>query len=427
MASIKFDPYTMIVDDGNDCLTWLIENFPDADIDGISIKLYPKWFNESLEFTGVFDMDNECFDTTIDDPEMLNFLMTYGGSTTIWNTTSKMKWKVEFLYSGFSNNIPVATWYWYPTISDMSRTGPWDPPFDMGNSELMATMGKWADTALNTNYFTITKINQDLPIEVYFTTYVNASDGGSLDNLSPLRLEVSTNGEQWMKIDIDEHVVVPELLLNLFVRNSTGTFSREMFINGKTAENYYRLRVNQAYSVSGALSTLIDYTKEEPVLTQPGPFIRLFNEEINLISAEELVLFDYYVPFMYMGMFRACSNLHTAPTMPYASARSFGNTDEEVLHPDIRGNAFWAFAYMFKRCYSLNEITLNFEYVQNNSLRYANSGGMATNQMFSECTGLTKIIWNGKTVPSIQVSDNIHRLSPADNGNDMFIGVTQPG
>lgn len=258
MASIKLDPNTMLIDDV-DCITWLMDNFPDfGDPDTISIKLYPKWFNESLSFTGVFDMDNGCFDTTIDDLEMLNFIMTWGGRPTIWDTTSKMKWKVEFHYSGFSNVVPVATWYWYPTISDMSRTGPWDPPFDMSNSELVVTNEKWNDDALNSNYFNISKINPDIPMEVYFTTYVTT--GGSLDNLSPLRLEVSSNGEQWMKIDIDEHVVVPEGLLNLFVRNSTGTFSNELFpAPSTTAEQYYRLRVNQAYNVSGDIMTLLDY------------------------------------------------------------------------------------------------------------------------------------------------------------------------
>lgn len=155
----------------------------------------------------------------------------------------------------------------------------------------------------------------------------------------------------------------------------------------------------------------------------------MFNEEINLISAEELILPNYYAPFAFMGMFRACTNLNTAPTMPSAPAVSFGDTNSEIIntYPYFNGNAFFAFAYMFKRCYSLNEVKLNFAYVANQSRRWTNDGGMATNQMFSECTGLTKITWTGKTAYSVGSPSGITRLSPATASEDMFVGITQPG
>ena len=103
----------------------------------------------------------------------------------------------------------------------------------------------------------------------------------------------------------------------VYFRGNEGVFNH--YIIRGTEQVYTKITANQTFNVGGNINTLINYYNPNNLTLPQGVFNNLFGGNVNLVSAENLILqpsSDGSLPtFAYLYLFRNCTSLTKPPVL----------------------------------------------------------------------------------------------------------------
>ena len=111
-------------------------------------------------------------------------------------------------------------------------------------------------------------------------------------------------------------------------------------------------------------------------LTNTYTFYRLFDECEGLVSAEHLTMADNTTSYCYNSMFRGCTSLTTAPSLPATTLASycymgmFQNCTSLVIAPALSATtlASSCYTWMFDNCTALTSLTVYFTSISSGNI-----------------------------------------------------------
>ena len=268
-----------------------------------------------------------------------------------------------------------------------------------------------------------------------YLTFVALSQGTITINYdeadgSPTTISYSTDdGTTWTQITTTTE---PYTITTLNVGD-------KLLLKGNNSSYYYSalIRGTATFEVCGNIMSLIygDNFVGQTTLTESGTFDSFFYDNINLISAENLVLpatmlanSCYQTMFInctslttapelpattlanycYNSMFKGCTSLTTAPELPATTLASncysnmFSGCTSLTTAPELPATTLASYCYesMFNGCTSLNSITC---LATNISASYCTSNwvsGVAASGTFTKAASMTLWTTGVNSVPS---------------------------
>lgn len=188
----------------------------------------------------------------------------------------------------------------------------------------------------------------------------------------------------------------------LYLRNSSGNFNSSGY--------YTSIKGSESHDAGGDIMTLVDYTSQNPTVTERC-FYYLFFNNTGLVSASLVTMPSTTNSFSFTYMFRGCTALTTAPTLPATTLVSncynamFQGCTELTTAPALPATTLGGFCYrsMFYGCTALTTAP---------ALPATTLVSGCYRSMFNGCTSLTAT----PVLPATTLTNNCYY--------DMFNGCT---
>ena len=252
------------------------------------------------------------------------------------------------------------------------------------------------NTYAGSNTITFTTTQSGTPASGTYATSVECSK----DKLTWNTINFDTSNPQMITLEQGE---------KLYLRNNTGVFNFHDVRNG-TVDYYTSITSTNTINVGGNTNSLFDYTNMSgvDVSSTVGGLCRLFNQSVNLVNANDIVIPQTTYPDFFLDeMFNHCESLITTPNLNnvvnigYAScSQMFGYCYSLVTPPDFNSVTHTGirsgFSWCFYDCTSLTR-TPSF-----NSL--TSIGLLGFNKAFTNCSNLTDIMFDTSSITNLPES-----------------------
>ena len=252
------------------------------------------------------------------------------------------------------------------------------------------------NTYAGENTITFTTTQSGTPASGTYATSVEYSK----DKITWNTLTFNTSTPQTITVGVGE---------KLYLRNNTGVFNFHDARNGNV-DYYTSITSTNTINVGGNTNSLFDYTNMSgvDVSSTVGGLCRLFNQSVNLINANDIVIPQTTYPDFFLDeMFNHCESLVTTPNLNNvvniglaSCSQMFGYCYSLVTPPDFNSVTYTGiragFSWCFYDCTSLTR-TPSF-----NSL--TSIGPLGFNKAFANCSNLTDIMFDTSSITNLPES-----------------------